>query len=74
MVILYSTGGQGVLAVVNKTCPQATPSDSVCLLPFSLPEGYKGKYGSYFPLHVLLVYSTLHCYTIVHILYTVVCK
>ena len=29
----YSTGGQGFMAVVNKPCPQATPSDSVCLLP-----------------------------------------
>ena len=28
----YSTGGQG-LAAVNKPCPQATPSDSVSLLP-----------------------------------------
>ena len=24
---------------------------------FSLPEGYKEKYGSYFPLHLFLVYS-----------------
>ena len=29
----YSTGGQGFMAVVNKPRPQATTSDSVCLLP-----------------------------------------
>ena len=29
----------------------------------SIPEGYK---GNYFPLHVFLVYSLLHCQTIVH--------
>ena len=29
----YSTGGQGFMALVNKPHPQATPSDSVCLLP-----------------------------------------
>ena len=29
----YSTGGQRFMAVVNKPRPQATPSDSVCLLP-----------------------------------------
>ena len=28
-----STGGQGFMAVVNKPRPQATPLDSVCLLP-----------------------------------------
>ena len=39
----------------------------------SLPEGYKGNYGS-FPLHVFLVYSPLHCYTTVQISHTVVCK
>ena len=29
----YSTGGQGFMAVVNKPHPQATPLDSVYLLP-----------------------------------------
>ena len=29
----YSTGGQGFMALVNKPCPQAMPSDLVCLLP-----------------------------------------
>ena len=29
----YSTGGQGFMAVVNNPRSQATPSDSVCLLP-----------------------------------------
>ena len=29
----YSTDGQGFMAVVNKACPRAIPSDSVCLLP-----------------------------------------
>ena len=35
------------------------------------PEGYKRKNMAQFPLHV---YSPLHCYTIVQILYTVMCK
>ena len=30
---IYSTGGQGFMAVVSKPRPRATPSDSVCLLP-----------------------------------------
>ena len=38
---------------------------------FSLPEGYNGKDGSYFHLHV---YIPLHCHTIAQILYKVVCK
>ena len=29
----YSPGGQGFMAVVNKPHLQATPSDSICLLP-----------------------------------------
>ena len=29
----YGTGGQGFMDVLNKPRPQATPSDSVCLLP-----------------------------------------
>ena len=37
----------------------------------SIPEGYKGKYGSQFSLHV---FFGLQCHTIVQILYTVVCK
>ena len=41
---------------------------------FFLPEGYKGKYSSQFSLHVLLVYSPLHCYTLVQSIYRVVCK
>ena len=38
---------------------------------FSLPEGYNGKDGSSFCLHV---YIALLCYTIAQILYKVVCK
>ena len=30
----YSTGGQGFMPVVNKPHPRATPSDTVCFLPW----------------------------------------
>ena len=30
----YSTGGQEFMAILNKPRPRATPSDSVCLLPY----------------------------------------
>ena len=33
IVIAQVLGDQGFMAVVNKTCSRATPSDSVCLLP-----------------------------------------
>ena len=33
------------------------------------PQGYKGNYDYKFPLHVFLVYSVLHCQTIVQILH-----
>ena len=29
----YSTSGQEFMAIVNKPCPQAAPSDLFCLLP-----------------------------------------
>ena len=33
LVIVIAQDGQGFMPIVNKPHPQATPSDSVCLLP-----------------------------------------
>ena len=41
---------------------------------FFLPGGYKGNIVHNSLSHVLLVYSPLHCYTLVQSIYRVVCK
>ena len=60
LFITYSPGGQGFLAVVNKPCPRAMPSDSVCLLPY-IPGHLGYNYNINFPSLVRLLCVCVYC-------------